>query len=101
MIGEDRILSAFWLPGQKRFCELVADEIKHKSGLGVQSDQFKLILARGLATYEETNKNGTRVYRLTRDGEAAVTSIIVAGNLPKPVFRLTGVPTVGEKKWGR
>lgn len=90
MTPEARILAAFWNRNQGRFCELTGEEVKHRSGLDVNGDAGKTLIQDGSVQKFDTHQG--MLYRLSRDGEARVTAMIVMGTLPKTVFRLTAVP---------
>lgn len=91
-MSEARILAAFWNRNQGRFCELTGAEVKHRSGLDINSDAGKTIIQDGSIQFEKFDTHQGRLYRLSRDGEARVTAMIVMGTLPKPMHRLTAIP---------
>lgn len=98
MTPEARILAAFWNRNQGRFCELTGEEVKHRSGFDVNGGAGKTLIQDGSIQFEKFDSHQGRLYRLTRDGEARVTAMIVMGTLPKPVFRLTAIPPEVKKR---
>lgn len=92
MNGQAKILAAFWNRNQGRFCELTAAEIKSRSGHEITSDFGRALLNSRHVTYDVLPSPSPRIYRLTRDGEAQVSAMVVMGTLPKLMVRLTAVP---------
>lgn len=92
MTPEAHILAAFWQRNQGRFCELTGDEVRLRSGYGMTGDHAKTLIETGEIAFEKYDSHQGRLYRLTRDGEARVTAMIVLDTLPKPKHRLTAIP---------
>jgi hypothetical protein len=98
-MSEAAILSAFWMPGQRRFCELTGAEVEARSGADLKSPDFQSLRVRRiiLATNGSEAQHKMTVYRLAGEGERRVSAMVVMGILPKPRHRLTATPREGVR----
>lgn len=101
MNGQAKILAAFWNRNQARFCELTAAEIKLRSGHEITGEHGRALMNSRKVTYDVLPSHSTRIYRLTRDGEAQVSAMVVNGTLPKLMVRLTAFPPDEGRKNNR